>query len=147
MTEQAQHARRRLPGVGNLPGAHFFNDRLNDVVSLLAALPEIVVALRAIEEHLEHVDTEVHLMREGVNRLEGEVSALRGEIDELASGMSEVSAAVGRLEPHISDISRVARPLKHRRRANGTPGPGPVPDAGEPQLPPGESDPPLTGLA
>jgi uncharacterized protein YoxC len=118
MTAHADHSRRRLPVVGGLPGAAYLGDRLNDVVQLLSALPEIVVALRAIQEHIENVDHEVHLMRTGVDKLAGEVGELRGEIQELGSGINEVSASVGRLEPHVSDLSRLARPLRRRRRTD-----------------------------
>ncbi|WP_249009730.1 hypothetical protein [Conexibacter sp. DBS9H8] len=113
--EPVDTSRRRLPGVGSLPGAGFFNDRLNDAVMLLGALPEIVVALRSIQEHIIHLDGEVVLMRTGVDSLEQEVRDMRGELGVLADGMHEVSAAVARLEPHIADISRLTRPLKRRR--------------------------------
>jgi hypothetical protein len=79
-------------------------------------------------------------MRHGVDRLEGEVISLRGDIEELATGINEVSASVGRLEPHISDISRVTRPLK-RMRSRGTP---PAPELKPPAVP---DDEPLGGLA
>jgi chromosome segregation ATPase len=142
MTASADPTRRRLPlGVNSLPGAGFLHDRLNDAVHLLSALPEIVVALHAIEQHIEHLDGEVTRMREGVNRLEDEVKGLRSEIDELSSGINEVSASVGRLEPHISDISRIARPLKRRRRTD-------VERVSEPRpLPSGEDEPPLSEFA
>jgi uncharacterized protein YoxC len=127
--------------MGSLPGASFLHDRLDDALHLLAALPDIVVVLHAIERHIEHLDGEVTRMREGVNRLEDEVRGLRGEIDELSSGINEVSASVGRLEPHISDISRIARPIKRRRR-NDTGRPGePV------ALAPAEEETPPTGHA
>ncbi len=118
MNEQVDYVRRRIPGVGALPGAGFLNDRMNDVVVLLAALPEIVVHLRTIQEHVVHLDDEVARMRTAVDRLEGEVTELRGEMGELSGGITEVCASVGRLEPHISDISRIARPLKRRRRTD-----------------------------
>jgi hypothetical protein len=114
-SEPAESGRRRLPGVGSLPGAGFFNDRLNDAVLLLGALPEIVVALRSIQEHIIHLDNEVVLMRTGVDRLEQEVRDMRGEIGGLTERMHEVSGAVARLEPHVADISRLTRPLKRRR--------------------------------
>ncbi len=118
MNEQADYIRRRIPGVGVLPGAGFLNDRMNDVVILLAALPEIVVHLRTIGDHVVHLDDEVIRMRTAVDRLETEVQELRGEITELGGGIDEVCASVSRLEPHISDISRIARPLKRRRRGD-----------------------------
>jgi len=142
MSAQFEHSRRRLPlGMGSLPGAGFLHDRLDDAVHLLSALPEIVVALHAIERHIDHLDREVTQMREGVNRLEDEVRGLRTEIDELSSGINEVSASVGRLEPHISDISRIARPIKRRRRND-------VERASEPAaLAPAEEETPPTGHA
>ncbi len=121
MNEQAGCVPRRIPGVGALPGAGFLNDRLNDVVVLLAALPEIVVHLRTIGDHVEHLDDEVIRMRTAVDRLETEVQELRGEITALSGGIDEVCASVSRLEPHISDISRIARPLKRRRRDDRQP--------------------------
>jgi hypothetical protein len=141
MNEQADYVRRRLPGVGALPGAGFLNDRLNDVVVLLAALPEIVVHLRAIQEHVVHLDDEVIRMRTAVDRLESEVGGLREEMNDLSSGIEEVCASVGRLEPHIADISRIARPLKRRRRTEDRPQPGLT------VLPGTEDEPPLAGLA
>jgi hypothetical protein len=120
MNDGVEQVRRRLPGVSSLPGAGFLNDRLNDVVLLLAALPEIVVHLRAIEENTMHLDDEVIRMRTAVERLESEVQQLRGEIGELGGGITEVCSSVDRLEPHISDISRIARPLKRRRQREAT---------------------------
>jgi hypothetical protein len=139
MTGQVDYVRRRIPGMNALPGAGFLNDRLNDVVILLTALPEIVVHLRSIGDHVVHLDDEVVRMRTAVDRLENEVLELRGEMTELGAGINEVCASVGRLEPHISDISRIARPLKRRRRS----------DESHPE-PKGltESDPPpLSGLS
>ncbi len=139
MNEQVDYVRRRLPGVGAVPGAGFFNDRLNDVVVLLAALPEIVVHLRTIQEHVVHLDDEVVRMRTTVDRLEDEMQEMRGELNDISGGIDEVSASVTRLEPHISDISRIARPLKRRRRG----------DERQPDLkvlPIAEDPPPLSGL-
>ena len=113
--DQMDSVRRRIPGAGMLPGAGFLNDRLNDVVVLLTALPEISVHLRTIAEHVVHLDDEIVRMRIAVDRLETEVHELRGDIGELGGEMSEVKASVARLEPHISDISRLARPLKRMR--------------------------------
>jgi hypothetical protein len=140
MNEQVDYLRRRIPGVNALPGAGFLNDRLNDVVLLLTALPEIVVHLRTIQEHVVHLDDEVVRMRTAVNHLEGEVLELRGELGELSGGIDEVCASVGRLEPHISDISRIARPIKRRRRAEER-----LAELKGPPIP--EDEPPYSGLA
>ena len=130
MSQHANQSRMRLPGVGSLPGAGFLNDRLSDAIVLLSALPEMVVALRAIHEHIERVDSEVTLMRQGVDRLHVEVTGMRTEMQELAVGINTVGASVERLEPHVSDLSRVVRPIKRMRgRANASAG---VPGLGGP---------------
>jgi hypothetical protein len=115
MNDQFDQMRRRLPGVGAIPGAAFFNDRLNDAVLLLAALPEIAAHLRTVQEHVVHMDDEIVCMRITVDRLEHEVKNLRLEIDDLSGHMTQVSASVHRLEPHVADISRLTRPLKRMR--------------------------------
>jgi hypothetical protein len=140
MNEPVDYVRRRIPGVGALPGAGFMNDRLNDAIGLLGALPEIVVHLRTIQEHVVHLDDEVVRMRTAVDRLEGEVKEMRGELSDLGVGIEDVCASVGRLEPHIADISRIARPLKRRRRVDER-----LPDLKV--LPGAQDDAPLSDLA
>ena len=114
-TEQAAGAKMRIPVVGHLPGAGFLNDRLSDGLVLLAALPEIASHLRIVSEHTVHMDQEVTRMRAGVERLEHEVQELRAEIVELRAEITQVGASVDRLEPHVADLSRLARPLKRLR--------------------------------
>jgi hypothetical protein len=127
--EQGHRSHLRLPGVGGLPSVGsfgvggFVSDRLTDAVALLSALPEMAVTLRSINTHIINVDTEVALMRQGVNRLEQDVEGIRHEIEQLRVEISSVNAHVeemgGRLEnmePNIESIGRVAGLLRRNRK-------------------------------
>jgi uncharacterized protein YoxC len=126
MSEHAEPGRRRFASVGfpgaALPGlSAFVADRVNDAISLLRFLPDIAAALKSIDAHVANVDAEVHLMRLGVDRLDGEVRSLRGDIQSLSADLEGVAERIERLEPHVADLSRLARPLRRMRgrTANG----------------------------
>jgi septal ring factor EnvC (AmiA/AmiB activator) len=127
--QQGHRSHLKLPGVGGLPSVGsfgvggFVSDRLNDAVGLLSALPEMAVTLRSINTHIINVDTEVALMRQGVNRLEHDVEGIRHEIEQLRVEISSVNAHVEQMgvrlenmEPNIESIGRVAGLLRRNRR-------------------------------
>jgi hypothetical protein len=114
MADQADQPRRRLPGIGGM-----VTDSIGDVLSLLSALPEIAGYLRDIHTRVGHMDDEVTGMHAAVERLDGEVRELRAEIAALTSGIGSVVDGVGRLEPHVADLSRIARPLQRVRTRLG----------------------------
>ena len=70
----------------------------------MATLPKLLVSLDGIRERVDSLDDEVKKMRAAVESMGGDVSGLE--------------ESIGRLEPHLEDVSRVAHPL--RRLGNRT---------------------------
>lgn len=64
----------------------------------MAVLPKLVESLDAIQGRVERLDQEVREMRAAVEGMGGNVTHLR--------------AGIERLEPHLEDVSRAARPLR-----------------------------------
>ena len=64
----------------------------------MAALPRLVESLAAIQHRVEVLDEEVRTMRAAVEGMGGDVTHLRD--------------GIARLEPHLEDVSRAARPLR-----------------------------------
>ena len=64
----------------------------------MAALPKLVQSLDVIQGRVERLDDEVREMRAAVEGMGGDVTHLR--------------AGIERLEPHLEDVSRAARPLR-----------------------------------
>ena len=75
----------------------------------MATLPKLLLTLDSIRGQVDSLDAEVKQMRAAVESMGGDVHGL-GE-------------SIGRLEPHLEDVSRVAHPLRRlnpaRRRAGG----------------------------
>lgn len=71
---------------------------LRRIADGMAALPKLVESLGAIQGRVERLDEEVRQMRAAVEGMGGNVSHLRTGIE--------------RLEPHLEDVSRAARPLR-----------------------------------
>jgi hypothetical protein len=74
----------------------------------MATLPKLLVSLDGIRERVDSLDDEVKKMRAAVETMGGDVSGLE--------------ESIGRLEPHLEDVSLVVHPLRRignraRRRA------------------------------
>jgi hypothetical protein len=74
----------------------------------MATLPKLLTSLDSIRERVDSLDDEVKKMRAAVETMGGDVSGLE--------------ESIGRLEPHLEDVSLVAHPLRRlgnraRRRA------------------------------
>ena len=94
-----------LPGsrvsVNPLAVARLLGGALSDIRRIadgMAALPKLVESLDAIQRRVERLDDEVREMRDAVDGMGGDVTHLR--------------AGIERLEPHLEDVSRAARPLR-----------------------------------
>ena len=75
----------------------------------MATLPKMLTSLDAIRTKVDSLDEEVKQMRTAVENMGGDVSGLE--------------ESIGRLEPHLEDVTRVAHPLRRigdrtRRRTN-----------------------------
>jgi hypothetical protein len=120
--EPAENPRRRLTGLGSILG-----ESVGDAVSLLSALPEIAGYLRSIHAHIKNLDAEVIGMHAAVERLDIGMSELRGEVAALTAEVGTMRDSVERLEPHVADLSKVARPFKRvRSRLGGSGHHGPA---------------------
>ena len=94
-----------IPGsrvsINPLAVARLLGGALSDIRRIadgMAALPKLVESLGAIQARVERLDAEVREMRAGVEGMGGDVTDLR--------------AGIERLEPHLEDVSRAARPLR-----------------------------------
>lgn len=67
----------------------------------MATLPKVLVSLDGIRRRVDSLDAEVKKMRAAVETMGGDVSGLE--------------ESIGRLEPHLEDVSRVAHPLRRLR--------------------------------
>jgi chromosome segregation ATPase len=97
--------RRRIPGLGDL-GAQ---------VNPIRLLAELAADLRSIRKHTISMDREVTGMHASVERIEVEMRELSARIGALDDRMESVEGAIGRLEPHIADVSLAIRPLRRAR--------------------------------
>ena len=64
----------------------------------MAVLPRLLVSLDSVDARLEDIDSEVKLMRERVNKMEGNVGGMRDSMN--------------RLEPQLEDVTRAIHPLR-----------------------------------
>lgn len=71
---------------------------LRRIADGMAALPKLVESLSAIQGRVERLDEEVREMRAAV--------------DDMGGGVTHLRAGIERLEPHLEDVSRAARPLR-----------------------------------
>jgi hypothetical protein len=74
---------------------------LNDLRTIaegMATLPKLLTSLDAIRTKVDSLDEEVRQMRAAVETMGGDVSGLE--------------ESIGRLEPHLEDVSRVTHPLR-----------------------------------
>jgi ubiquinone biosynthesis protein UbiJ len=71
---------------------------LRRIADGMTALPKLVESLSVIQGRVERLDDEVREMRAAVEGMGGDVTHLRSGIE--------------RLEPHLEDVSRAARPLR-----------------------------------
>jgi hypothetical protein len=71
---------------------------LRTIAEGMATLPKLLVSLQGIGERVDSLDDEVKKMRSAVESMGGDVS--------------ELEQGIGRLEPHLEDVSRVAHPLR-----------------------------------
>jgi hypothetical protein len=110
---------RRFPPIGDLGSA----------INPLRLLSEVAADLRSIRRHTISMDREVTGMHASVERMEVEMRELTARITDLDGRMASVEAAVGRLEPHIADVSLAMRPLRRARARFPT-----RPQADEPQV-------------
>ena len=88
---------------------------LNDLRTIaegMATLPKLLTSLDAIKTKVDSLDDEVRQMRAAVETMGGDVSGLE--------------ESIGRLEPHLEDVSSVAHPLRRigRRTRRRTEPPG-----------------------
>ena len=97
--------RRRIPGLGDL-GAQ---------VNPIRLLADLAADLRSIRKHTISMDREVTGMHASVERIEVEMRELSARIGALDDRMESVEGAIGRLEPHIADVSLAIRPLRRAR--------------------------------
>jgi len=87
--------------INPLAVARLLGGALSDIRRIadgMAALPKLVQSLDAIQGRVERLDEEVREMRAAVEGMGGNVTHLR--------------AGIERLEPHLEDVSRAARPLR-----------------------------------
>jgi peptidoglycan hydrolase CwlO-like protein len=120
--EPAENPRRRRSGLGSILG-----ESVGDAVSLLSALPEIAGYLRSIHSHIKNLDAEVSGMHAAVERLDIGMNELRAEVTDLTAEVTTMRDSVERLEPHVADLSKVARPFKRvRSRLAGSGDQGPA---------------------
>ena len=87
--------------INPLAVARLLGGALSDIRRIadgMAALPRLVETLGAIQRRVEVLDEEVRAMRAAVEGMGGDVTHLR--------------AGIARLEPHLEDVSRAARPLR-----------------------------------
>ena len=77
---------------------------LRTIAEGMATLPKLLISLDSIKTKVDSLDDEVKKMRAAVETMGGDVSGLE--------------QSIGRLEPHLEDVSRVAHPL--RRIGNRT---------------------------
>ena len=71
---------------------------LRTIAEGMATLPKLLVSLQGISARVESLDDEVKQMRAAVESMGGDVSGLE--------------QSIGRLEPHLEDVSRAAHPLR-----------------------------------
>jgi hypothetical protein len=64
----------------------------------MATLPKVLISLNGIKARVDSLDDEVKKMRAAV--------------EEMGGGVSGLEQSIGRLEPHLEDVSRVAHPLR-----------------------------------
>jgi chromosome segregation ATPase len=100
-----EEGRRRFAGLGDL-GAQ---------VNPIRMLAEVAADLRSIRKHTISMDREVTGMHASVERIEVEMRELSARIGALDDRMESVEGAIGRLEPHIADVSLAIRPLRRAR--------------------------------
>ena len=96
-------ARRGAIDVMQIP--RLLGGAINDLRTIaegMATLPKLLTSLDAINAKVESLDDEVKKMRAAVETMGGDVSGLE--------------ASIGRLEPHLEDVSRVTHPLRRITR-------------------------------
>jgi SepF-like predicted cell division protein (DUF552 family) len=71
---------------------------LRTIAEHMATLPRLLVSLDSIRTKVDSLDDEVKQMRAAVETMGGDVAGLE--------------QSIGRLEPHLEDVSRVAHPLR-----------------------------------
>ena len=71
---------------------------LRTIAEGMATLPKLLVSLQGISAKVDSLDDEVKKMRAAVETMGGDVSGLE--------------ESIGRLEPHLEDVSRVTHPLR-----------------------------------
>ncbi len=91
---------RRLP-VDVMQVPRLLGGMITDIRTIaegMAVLPKLLTTLGGIQERVDSLDDEVRKMRAAVE-------SMGGDIGDLKQG-------IGRLEPHLEDVSRVAHPLR-----------------------------------
>jgi hypothetical protein len=72
----------------------------------MSLLPSLLDALNSIDARVQTLDDEVRLMRARVDAMGGDVT--------------ELKAGIGRVEPHLEDVTRLVHPLRRiSERARG----------------------------
>ena len=100
LDEQAEQALARR-GIDVMQIPRLLGGAINDLRTIaegMATLPKLLISLNAINAKVESLDDEVKKMRAAVETMGGDVSGLE--------------ASIGRLEPHLEDVTRVAHPLR-----------------------------------
>ena len=101
---------RRMP-IDLMQVPRLLGGMLTDIRAIaegMAVLPKLLVTLGGIQDRVESLDDEVKQMRAAVESMGGDVS--------------ELQQGIGRLEPHLEDVSKVAHPLRRlgdRARRSG----------------------------
>jgi hypothetical protein len=71
---------------------------LRTIAEGMATLPKLLLSLDGIRAKVDSLDDEVKKMRAAVESMGGDVAGLE--------------QSIGRLEPHLEDVSRAAHPLR-----------------------------------
>ena len=99
IADDEQAVARRAIDVMQIP--RLIGGALADIRTIaegMATLPRLLISLDGIRDKVDSLDDEVKKMRAAVESMGGDVSGLE--------------QSIGKLEPHLADVSRVAHPLR-----------------------------------